>query len=77
MKTDFWYRFSKNRLAVAGSAIVVLLFVVSLLAPWIAPFDPTAIDLKNILQPPSAKHWFGTDQLGRDVMSRMIWGSKI
>jgi peptide/nickel transport system permease protein len=77
MKTDFWYRFSKNRLAVAGSAIVVLLFVVSLLAPWIAPFDPTAIDLKNILQPPSEKHWFGTDQLGRDVMSRMIWGSQI
>lgn len=77
MKTDFWYRFSKNRLAVAGSAIVVLLFVVSLLAPWIAPFDPTAIDLKNILQPPSSKHWFGTDQLGRDVMSRMIWGSQI
>jgi len=77
MKTDFWYRFSKNRLAVAGSAIVVLLFFVSLLAPWIAPFDPTAIDLKNILQPPSATHWFGTDQLGRDVMSRMIWGSQI
>jgi peptide/nickel transport system permease protein len=77
MKTDFWYRFSKNRLAVAGSAIVVLLFVVSLLAPWIAPFDPTAIDLKNILQPPSTKHWFGTDQLGRDVLSRMIWGAQI
>ena len=77
MKTDFWYRFLQNRLAVAGSAIVVLLFVVSLLAPWIAPFDPTAIDLKNILQPPSATHWFGTDQLGRDVMSRMIWGSQI
>src|SRR5512136_3284517 len=77
MKTDFWYRFSKNRLAVAGSVIVVFLFVVSLLAPWLSPFDPTAIDLKNILQPPSAKHWFGTDQLGRDVMSRMIWGSQI
>ena len=77
MKTDFWYRFSKNRLAVAGSAIVVFLFIVSLLAPWIAPFDPKAIDLKNILQPPSAKHLFGTDPLGRDVMSRMIWGAQI
>jgi len=77
MKTDFWHRFSKNRLAVAGSVIVVFLFVVSLLAPWLAPFDPTAIDLKNILQPPSVKHWFGTDPLGRDVMSRMIWGAQI
>ena len=47
------------------------------MAPWLSPFDPTAIDLKNILQPPSAKHWFGTDQLGRDVMSRMIWGAQI
>jgi peptide/nickel transport system permease protein len=77
MKTDFWHRFSRNRLAVAGCVIVVFLFVVSLLAPWISPFDPTAIDLKNILQGPSANHWFGTDQLGRDVMSRMIWGAQI
>ncbi len=77
MKTDFWYRFSRNRLAVAGSAVVVFLFVVSLIAPWLAPFDPTAIDLKNILQPPSSEHWFGTDQLGRDVLSRMIWGAQI
>jgi peptide/nickel transport system permease protein len=77
MKTDFWHRFSQNQLAVAGCAIVVLLFVVSLLAPWISPFDPTEIDLKNILQPPSSHHWFGTDQLGRDVMSRMIWGAQI
>jgi peptide/nickel transport system permease protein len=77
MKTDFWHRFSQNQLAVAGCAIVALLFVVSLLAPWISPFDPTEIDLKNILQPPSSQHWFGTDQLGRDVMSRMIWGAQI
>ena len=77
MKTDFWYRFSKNHLAVAGSIVVVLLFALSVLAPWVAPCDPTAIDLKNILQPPSAKHWFGTDQLGRDVLSRMIWGAQI
>ncbi len=77
MKTDFWYRFSKNHLAVAGSVVVVLLFALSLLAPWISPYDPAAIDLKNILQPPSAKHWFGTDQLGRDVLSRMIWGAQI
>jgi peptide/nickel transport system permease protein len=77
MERDFWQRFSKNELALAGAVIVVLLFVVSLLAPWISPYDPTEIHLDNILASPSAKHWLGTDQLGRDVMSRMIWGSRI
>lgn len=67
----------KNRLALAGSVLVLSLFVVSLLAPWLAPYDPNAIDLNNILAPPSAAHWFGTDQLGRDVCSRMIWGAGI
>jgi len=77
MGTDFWRRFKKNRLALAGSVLVLCLFVVSLLAPWLAPYDPNAIDLKNILAPPSTVHWFGTDQLGRDVCSRMIWGAGI
>ena len=77
MKTDFWERFYRNKLAVAGSGIVIALFVVSILAPWASPFDPTRIDLQNILAPPSADHWLGTDQLGRDVLSRMIWGSQI
>jgi peptide/nickel transport system permease protein len=77
MERDFWQRFTKNELALAGAIIVVCLFVVSLLAPWISPYDPTEIHLDNILASPSAKHWLGTDQLGRDVMSRMIWGSRI
>jgi len=77
MAKDFWKRFRKNRLALAGSVLVLCLFVVSLLAPWLAPYDPNAIDLKNILAPPTASHWFGTDQLGRDVCSRMIWGAGI
>lgn len=64
-------------MAVAGSLIVICLFIVSLFAPWIAPHDPNAIDLNNALMPPSEKHIFGTDQLGRDVLSRMIWGSRI
>jgi len=53
MGKDFRKRFGKNRMAVAGSAIVLLLFIVSLLAPWITPYDPNAIDLKNVLAPPS------------------------
>jgi len=77
MDKDFRRRFIKNRLALAGSVLVLILFVVSLLAPWLAPYDPNAIDLNNILAPPSAAHWFGTDQLGRDVCSRMIWGAGI
>ena len=77
MGKDFRKRFWKNRMAVAGSVIVVLLFIVSLLAPWLAPYDPNAIDLKNILAPPSGGRPFGTDPLGRDVLSRMIWGAGI
>jgi len=73
----FWQRFLKNKMALAGSIIVVAFFAVSLLAPWIAPYDPGAIDLKLVLMPPSAAHLLGTDQLGRDVLSRMIWGAKI
>jgi peptide/nickel transport system permease protein len=73
----FWEMFYKNKLALTGCGIVLLLFAVSLLAPVIAPYDPGAIDLKNVLSSPSGEHWFGTDQLGRDVLSRMIWGARI
>jgi peptide/nickel transport system permease protein len=74
---NFRDMFYKNKLALAGCGIVLFLFAVSLLAPMLAPYDPGAIDLKNVLAPPSAEHWFGTDQLGRDVLSRMIWGARI
>jgi peptide/nickel transport system permease protein len=77
MKTDFWKRFSKNKLALAGSLVVILLFVISILAPWIAPHDPNQMNLQKVLMPPSGTHLFGTDQLGRDVFSRMIWGARI
>jgi peptide/nickel transport system permease protein len=77
MKSDFWERFLKNKMAVAGSLVVLLLFAVSLLAPWIAPYDPSVIDLKQVLAAPSSVHLFGTDQLGRDVLSRVIWGARI
>jgi peptide/nickel transport system permease protein len=77
MGDHFWNRFFKNRMAVAGGFIVVFLLIVSLLAPWISPFDPNAIGLANVLSPPSVYHPFGTDQLGRDVFSRMIYGAGI
>ena len=74
---NFWEPFYKNKLALTGSGIVLLLFIVSLLAPWLAPYDPGQIDLKNVLGSPSWNNLFGTDQLGRDVLSRMIWGARI
>lgn len=70
-------RFSRNRLSVAGAAIVLLLIAVSLLAPLIAPYDPTAIDIHNVLSPPDRLHLLGTDELGRDLLSRIIWGSRV
>jgi peptide/nickel transport system permease protein len=71
------FRFFQNKMTVAGGFIVVFLFIVSLLAPLISPFDPNAISLAQVLSPPSAVHLFGTDQLGRDVFSRMIYGTGI
>ena len=77
MGSEFRRRLAGNRMALAGGIIVILLFVVSLAAPLLAPYDPLAIDLTRILAPPSWQHWCGTDQLGRDVLSRMIWGAGI
>jgi peptide/nickel transport system permease protein len=51
--------------------------VVALAAPWIAPYDPDAIDFSNLLSAPSAAHWFGTDQVGRDVFSRVVFASRV
>lgn len=64
-------------MAVFGSILVVLMFAVALFAPWISPRDPTGINIKLVLSPPAWDRPFGTDTLGRDVMSRMIWGSRI
>ena len=75
--STFSRRLLHNKLAVAGLVVVLLLFAVSIFAPAIAPYDPNAIDLKNILMPPGRGHFLGTDQLGRDILSRMIWGARI
>ena len=73
----FWKRFRKDKLALLGGVIVLVLFVVAVCAPWISPYDPGQIEIKRVLEEPSAKHLLGTDSLGRDVLSRMIWGSRI
>ncbi len=67
----------KNKLAVIGGILVALVFIVSIFASVIAPYNPAAIDIKNILVGPSWSHPLGTDDLGRDVLSRMLWGGRV
>ena len=66
-----------NLLATAGAVMIVVLLVLALFAPWIAPQDPAHIDLPARLMGPSAAHWFGSDELGRDILSRIIYGARI
>jgi peptide/nickel transport system permease protein len=66
-----------NPLALAGFIIILLIFVLAMLAPFIAPYDPNEINVKAILLGPSMQHWMGTDGLGRDVLSRMLHGGRI
>ncbi len=67
----------KNLLFWIGLIIVAGLVIVAIFAPYIAPFDPTFINDKKVLMPPDRVNWFGTDELGRDVLSRLIYGSRI
>jgi len=70
-------RFSRNRLSLAALTVVAVIIVIALCASVISPRNPMAIDVHNVLSPPSVAHPFGTDELGRDVLSRMIWGSRV
>lgn len=67
----------ENKLAVASAVVILLIILAAVFAPLVAPYDPTAQDLTSRLQGMSAEHIFGTDQLGRDVFSRMIYGARI
>ena len=69
--------FFTNKLAVIGLLIILLLILTALFAPQIAPYDPVVTDLANRLHPLSAEHWFGTDEMGRDIFSRVVWGSRL
>ena len=70
-------RFGKHPLPlILGAVIIGTIALLALLAPIVAPFDPIAQDLAVKLQPPSLAHWFGTDNFGRDILSRIIWRSE-
>ena len=67
----------RHRLAMVGLVIIALMLAMAVLAPWLAPYSPYHQDLYAVLSPPSAKHWLGTDNLGRDLLSRVIYGARV
>jgi len=71
-----WRRFTRNRNSLLGLTIVIAFMLVVLLAPSLAPYDPQVMQLGNVFSPPNAEHPFGTDKLGRDVLSRIIFGGR-
>lgn len=75
--TDFWSRARRNVGAMIGFGLLLLLVCTALFAPAIAPYDPLKLDVVNRFEPPSANHLFGTDELGRDVFSRVVVGTRI
>ena len=74
---DFWRHFKKNRLGVGGLVIIVIVFFIAIFAPFLSLYDPGKTDVSLKLKTPSFQHYLGTDQLGRDVFSRMLYGSQI
>jgi len=72
-----WYKFTGNRLSIVGLAIVVAIILLAVFAPWITPYPEhrgAFVDFANAMQPPSAAHWLGTDLVGRDILTRIIFG---
>ncbi|TCZ75807.1 ABC transporter permease [Paenibacillus albiflavus] len=76
-KNRSWERFKRNKLAMISLIILIALIILSVLAPLIAPYDPAEQDLLSRLQAPSWEHWFGTDDLGRDLFSRVLYGGQV
>jgi ABC-type dipeptide/oligopeptide/nickel transport system permease subunit len=74
---ELWKALKRRRLAMAGGAVIVILVVLGIAGPWIAPYDPLDQDLAQSLQGPSWAHWFGTDSFGRDILSRVLYGARI
>ena len=74
---DAWRRLRKNKLAMLSLAVIILFVLMAVFAPLIAPYDPYAQDLTQKVAKPSAQHWLGTDKLGRDILSRLIYGARV
>lgn len=69
-------KFLSNKSAVIGATIVIVFALLAIFAPWISPFDPIKANFLAVRKAPSALHWLGTDELGRDILSRLFWGAR-
>jgi len=72
-----WSRLARNPMAIGGAAVVLAWVLIAVMAPWISPYDPIEQDVMNRLAPPSAQHWLGLDGIGRDVLSRVLYGGRV
>jgi peptide/nickel transport system permease protein len=71
-----WYQLRRSPLTMVGLCIIVVVLFIMVAAPWIAPYNPDKLDLLHRLAPPSLAHFFGTDEVGRDIFSRVLWGAR-
>ncbi|EFE94798.1 TPA: D,D-dipeptide ABC transporter permease [Serratia odorifera] len=71
-----WYRVRRSPLTLLGAAIMLTVMLLMVFSPWMTPYDPDAVNLTARLLPPSGQHWFGTDEVGRDLFSRVLVGSQ-
>ena len=71
-----WFMSRAHPLGAAGAGVVILMIVAAIFAPWITPYNPEAADFANMLTAPSAEYWLGTDQFGRDILTRIIYGAR-
>ena len=75
-RASIWSRFIRTPSGIISLSVIVLIILLAVLAPWIAPYDPNLVELRISKSPPSAEHWLGGDSSGRDVLSRLIWGAQ-
>ena len=75
--SKFWQRFCQNKLAVVGLVVIVIFILLAIFAPLLTPHDPNRANLRERNQPPSKEHWFGTDDMGRDILARTLYGGRI
>ncbi len=76
LRSRVWRKLLRRKGAMFGAVLALLFLAVAILAPYLAPYDPLRTDWSAVRSPPSPQHWLGTDELGRDVLSRVIWGAR-
>lgn len=72
-----WYRFRKNPLTLIGGSVLLVFLFLAIAAPLLSPYDPNMIEVENRLEGPSFHHWFGTDEVGRDIFTRVLYGARL